>query len=152
MLRSAKVQILTPAALQEVFLDRSTYARPPGRFEAGTPAIAECVGLGAACDYLSSIGMDKVHEHERYMTGLLWDTLGSISRTHDLTLLGPPPDTPAGAGRAALAAFNVKGIQAGDLATFLDMEGVAIRAGHHCAQPLHRSLGACLASAKVFAY
>ena len=96
--------------------------------------------------------MDKVHEHERYMTGLLWDTLGSISRTHDLTLLGPPPDTPAGTGRAALAAFNVKGIQAGDLATFLDMEGVAIRAGHHCAQPLHRSLGACLASAKVLAY
>ena len=124
--------------IEEVFLDHSTFAPPPGRFEAGTPAIGECVGLGAACDYLADIGMDRVHAHETHLTHVLWETLGAIPQ---LQLYGPRPDSEAGRGRAALAAFNSRGVQASDLATFLDMEGVAIRSGHHCAQPLHRNLG-----------
>ncbi|MGB1604510.1 MAG: aminotransferase class V-fold PLP-dependent enzyme, partial [Promethearchaeia archaeon] len=79
-----------------------------------------------------------VHAHETHLTHVLWETLGAIPQ---LQLYGPRPASEAGRGRAALAAFNSRGVQASDLATFLDMEGVAIRSGHHCAQPLHRNLG-----------
>lgn len=98
----------------------------------------ECVGLGAACDYLMDIGMDKIEAHEHAMTRLLFDALEDVP---DLRIYGPRPGAD-GSGRAALAAFNHKTIQASDMATFLDMEGVAIRSGHHCTQPLHRMWGA----------
>ena len=135
--------------IDEVFLDHSTYAQPPGRFEAGTPSVGECIGLGAACDYLTDLGMHRVAAHEHYITKLLHQGLDSVK---DVRVYGPRPDA-SGKGRAALAAFNHASIQASDLATFMDMEGVAIRSGHHCTQPLHRLLevgGSCRASAYLY--
>eukprot|EP00878_Enallax_costatus_P021141 GHUV01022374.1.p1 GENE.GHUV01022374.1~~GHUV01022374.1.p1 ORF type:complete len:375 (+),score=90.94 GHUV01022374.1:552-1676(+) len=122
--------------IQDVFLDHSTYAEPPARFEAGTPSIAEAIGLGAACDYLSSIGMDKVHAYEQEIGGYLYDKLASVNK---VTMYGPPPT--AKRGRASLVSFNVGGLHATDVSTLLDASGVAVRSGHHCTQPLHRYLG-----------
>lgn len=123
--------------IQDVFLDHSTYADLPHKFEAGTPAIAEVIGLGAAIDYLSAIGMERIHEYEAELTQYLFEQLATVP---GLRIYGPQPDA-QGNGRAALAAFNVEGIHADDLAKLLDLEGVAIRTGHHCTQPLHRLLG-----------
>lgn len=120
-----------------VGLQSSTYALPPARFEAGTPAIAEAVGLGAACEYLTNIGMQRIHDHERKLGAYLYDKLASID---SLSLYGPTPRS-AQTQRTGLVAFNSKTIHAADLAFFLDQEGVAVRTGHHCAQPLHRELG-----------
>jgi len=74
--------------IDEVFLEYSTYAEPPGRFEAGTPAIAECVGLGAACDYLEEIGMDRIEQYEHYMTKVLFEALEPIE---SINIYGPEP-------------------------------------------------------------
>ncbi|NEO87578.1 MAG: SufS family cysteine desulfurase [Spirulina sp. SIO3F2] len=123
--------------IQDVFLDHSTYAELPHKFEAGTPAIAEVIGLGAAIDYLSAIGMERIHDYEAQLTQHLFEQLATVP---GLRIYGPQPDD-QGYGRAALAAFNVEGLDASDLATLLDHEGVAIRTGHHCTQPLHRLLG-----------
>lgn len=119
-----------------VDLQSSTYAPPPARFEAGTPAIAEAVGLGAACEYLTSIGMHRIHEHERKLGTYLYDKLAEID---SLSLYGPSPHS-AHTERTGLVAFNSKTIHAADLSFFLDQEGVAVRTGFHCAQPLHRYL------------
>ena len=132
--------------IQDVFLDHSTYAAPPMRFEAGTPAIAEAIGLGAACDYLSGIGMARVHALEDRVGAYLYERLAAVDR---VTVYGPPPSAPR--GRAALAAFNVEGLHATDVSTLLDSAGVAVRSGHHCTQPLHRALGVP-ASARASAY
>jgi cysteine desulfurase/selenocysteine lyase len=132
--------------IQDVFLDHSTYAAPPTRFEAGTPAIAEAIGLGAACDYLSAIGMDAVHRYEEEIGGYLYERLRAVD---GVTIYGPPPSAPR--GRAALAAFNVDGLHATDVSTLLDSAGVAVRSGHHCTQPLHRVLGVP-ASARASCY
>lgn len=135
--------------IDEVYLDRSTFAPPPGRFEAGTPAIAQCIGLGAACDYLDSIGMDRIHEWECLVSKYLFDKLHSVA---GVRVYGPRAG-PDGKGRAALVAFNHVSIQHSDLATFMDLEGIAIRSGHHCTQPLHRELGisgSCRASAYMY--
>ncbi|WP_414753554.1 cysteine desulfurase [Anabaena sp. CCY 9910] len=123
--------------IAEVYLDHSTYAELPHKFEAGTPAIGEAIALGAAIDYLTDIGMDKIHAYEAELTAYLWQKLGQIPQ---ITLYGPTPDA-HGEGRAALATFTIEGIHANDLSTLLDQEGVAIRSGHHCTQPLHRHLG-----------
>ncbi|MGK7925997.1 MAG: SufS family cysteine desulfurase [Spirulina sp.] len=123
--------------IQDVFLEGFTCAELPHKFEAGTPAIGEAIALGAAVDYLSSIGMDKIHRYEEELTGYLFKKLAEIP---NLRTYGPKPDK-EGKGRAALAAFNVEGLNASDLSTLLDHEGVAIRSGHHCTQPLHRLLG-----------
>ncbi|MDB9311588.1 SufS family cysteine desulfurase [Spirulina sp. CS-785/01] len=123
--------------IQDVFLDHSTYAELPHKFEAGTPAIGEAIALGAAVDYLSHLGMDHIHAYEEELTAYLFSKLAEIP---DLRIYGPKPDS-QGRGRAALAAFNVEGLNASDLSTLLDHEGVAIRSGHHCTQPLHRILG-----------
>lgn len=120
-----------------VYLDHSTYAMPPARFEAGTPAIAEAIGLGAACEYLTNIGMDRIYEHEKKLGRYLYQQLSQID---NLQLYGPKLD--ASGDRTALVAFNSKTVHATDLSFFLDQEGVAVRTGHHCAQPLHRILGA----------
>jgi cysteine desulfurase/selenocysteine lyase len=122
--------------ISEVYLDHFTYADLPHKFEAGTPAIGEAIALGAAVDYLTSIGMDKIHAYEEELTAYLFEQLRTIS---NLTLYGPQPTTD-GKGRAALASFNVEGLASSDVSTLLDHEGVAIRSGHHCTQPLHRIL------------
>jgi len=122
--------------IADVFFDHSTYAELPHKFEAGTPAIAEAIALGAAIDYLSAIGMDKIHAYEEELTAYLFQQLEQIP---NLRTLGPKPNAD-GSGRAALAAFTVGDVHANDLSTLLDQAGVAIRSGHHCTQPLHRLL------------
>lgn len=126
--------------IDEVTLEGSTYADIPGRFEAGTPPIAQAVGMGAAAEYLMKVGMDNVERHEHALAAYLYT---SLARIDGLRLYGPPPGED-GSGRAALVAFNDVGggVHASDLAFFCDRDGVAIRAGHHCTQPLHRELGA----------
>lgn len=124
--------------IADVYLDRSTYADLPHKFEAGTPAIAEAIALGAAVDYLSNIGMDKIYTYEAELTGYLFEQLGQIP---EIRTYGPLPKV-AGLGRAALAAFTAGDVHPHDLSTILDQAGVAIRAGHHCTQPLHRYLKA----------
>lgn len=120
--------------IDQVYMDHSTYAPAPARFEAGTPAIAQAIGLGAAIDYLNDIGMDRIHDYEVELADYLRRRLGDIK---GVTVLGPP----VGKERAALCAFVTEAVHPSDLGTFLDVEGVAIRAGHHCCQPLHRALG-----------
>jgi cysteine desulfurase / selenocysteine lyase len=120
--------------ISEVFLEGFTCGELPHKFEAGTPAIGEAIALGAAVDYLSDLGMDKIHAYEEELTAYLFEQLESVP---NLKIYGPKP-TKEGKGRAALASFNVEGIHASDLSTLLDQEGVAIRSGHHCTQPLHR--------------
>lgn len=122
--------------IAEVFLDHSTYADLPHKFEAGTPAIGETIALGAAVDYLSNIGMDKIYAYESELTSYLFEQLEQI---HQLRIYGPKPKV-AGLSRAALAAFTAGEIHANDISTLLDQEGIAIRSGHHCTQPLHRHL------------
>jgi cysteine desulfurase / selenocysteine lyase len=123
--------------IAEVFLDHSTYAELPHKFEAGTPAIGEAIALGAAIDYLTNIGMDRIHAYEAELTAYLFEQLRQIP---EIRIYGPKPDA-KGEGRAALAAFTSGEVHANDLSTLLDQEGVAIRSGHHCTQPLHRFLG-----------
>lgn len=123
--------------IADVFLDHSTYAELPHKFEAGTPAISEAIALGAAVDYLNAIGMDKIADYEHELTAYLYQQINQIPH---LTLYGPQPKAD-GSGRAALATFTVDGVHAQDLSTLLDQSGIAIRSGHHCTQPLHRILG-----------
>jgi cysteine desulfurase/selenocysteine lyase len=118
--------------IDQVFLEHSTYALPPSRFEAGTPPIAEAVGLGAAVEYLQSIGMERVLRHEQRLGEYLY---AQLQQVEGLELYGPRPDQ---ALRTGLVAFNSKEAHPTDLAFFLDQEGVAVRSGHHCTQPLHR--------------
>lgn len=122
--------------ISEVYLDHSTYAELPHKFEAGTPAIGEAIALGAAVEYLTSIGMDEIHAYEEELTAYLFKQLHQIP---DLKVYGPQP-TANGKGRAALASFTIPGLDSSDVSTMLDQEGVAIRSGHHCTQPLHRAL------------
>lgn len=122
--------------IADVYLDHFTCGELPHKFEAGTPAIGEAIALGAAVDYLTNIGMNNIHHYEEELTAYLFKQLNEIP---DLTIYGNQP-TSDGKGRAALASFNVKGIHGSDLATLLDQEGIAIRSGHHCTQPLHRYL------------
>ena len=133
--------------INEVFFDSFTCGELPHKFEAGTPAIGEAIALGAAVDYLTDIGMDKIHACEEELTSYLFRKLPDIP---NLKIYGPLP-TPEGKGRAALAAFNIEGIHGSDLSTLLDQEGVAIRSGHHCTQPLHRLFDAS-GSARVSLY
>jgi cysteine desulfurase/selenocysteine lyase len=133
--------------IDKVALHTSTYALPPSRFEAGTPAIAEAIGLGVACEYLEQIGMKRIHEHELKLGSYLYEQLVSLSEelSDELTLYGPKTtrteSSTAGEERTGLVAFNSKSAHATDVSFFLDQEGVAIRTGHHCCQPLHSALG-----------
>ncbi len=129
--------------IEEVQLERSTYAPPPQRFEAGTPAIAEAIGLGAAADYLMELGMENVWMHDRQLVEYALDELSAVP---DLILYGP-----RGEDRGGVVAFNLGSLHPHDLATALDEHGVAVRTGHHCAQPLHRRLNAT-ASARASFY
>ncbi|NEP19990.1 MAG: SufS family cysteine desulfurase, partial [Leptolyngbya sp. SIO4C1] len=123
--------------IQEVSLDSFTYADLPHKFEAGTPAIAEVIALGAAVDYLTQIGLARIERYEHELTQYLYEQLAQIPQ---VKLYGPAPQAD-GSGRAAIAAFTVEGVHPQDLSTFLDQAGVAIRSGHHCTQPLHHLLG-----------
>jgi cysteine desulfurase/selenocysteine lyase len=105
----------------------------PWKFEAGTPAIAEALGLGAAVDYLTEVGLEAIGAHEHELLAYALDKLGEIE---GVTCYGPPPER-----RAGIVSFNVDGIHPHDVAQVLDWEGIAIRAGHHCTQPLHERLG-----------
>jgi cysteine desulfurase/selenocysteine lyase len=109
----------------------STYKDPPYKFEGGTPIIAGAVGLGAAIDFLEQIGMDEIDRHDKQLAAYAAERL---SRIEGLTIYGPVK------GRSGLVTFNLDGIHAHDVATVLDTEGVAVRAGHHCCQPLMKWL------------
>jgi cysteine desulfurase/selenocysteine lyase len=114
--------------------DHSTWAAVPAKFEAGTPAIAEGAGLGAAADYLGALGMDAVRAHEIEVTAYALERISSLP---SVTVYGP-----GDAGeRGSLVSFSVEGIHPHDLAELCNREAVCIRAGHHCAQPLMRRLG-----------
>lgn len=117
--------------IDRVDLYDSTFKDPPERFEGGTPIIAGAVGLGAAIDFLTEIGMDRIHAHDAYLAKLAYEQLSQIE---GLTIYGPRDN------RTGIVTFNMKDIHAHDVATVIDQEGVAIRAGHHCCQPLMKWL------------
>jgi cysteine desulfurase/selenocysteine lyase len=120
--------------IKEVWLDRVTWNDLPWRFEPGTPPIAQAIGLGAAVEYLDGLGREAVRAHEAALTA---QALSSLAEVEDLTLYGPRDP----ARRVGVVSFNLAGVHPHDLAAALDAEGVAVRAGHHCAQPLARRLG-----------
>ncbi len=128
-----------------VELDRAEYLPPPMRFEAGTQPVSQAVGLAAAVRYLEALGMPAVHAHERELERRMREGLRAIE---GVRLLGD-----ADADRVALVAFDVDGVHAHDVGQVLDAQGIAVRVGHHCAQPLHRRFGltaSVRASASVF--
>ena len=118
--------------IDDVEIERSTYADVPARFEAGTPPIAECIGLGAAIDYVQSIGMAEIHAHEQ---DLIRYGMQRLSEVEGLNFIG------TAAGKSGVISFTLDEVHPHDISTLIDHEGVAIRAGHHCAQPLMKSLG-----------
>jgi len=130
--------------ISDVQLESSTWASIPHRFEAGTPPFVEAVGLAAAMDYLDSIGMQTVAAHDQELTTLALERLAEIP---GLTIYGPGNAT----DRGGVISFTMEGIHPHDIATILDGEGIAIRAGHHCARPLARTIGAP-ATARVSFY
>src|SRR5712671_6133794 len=131
--------------IKTVRIEGTTYHDLPWKFEAGTQAIAEVIGLGAAVDYISALGMDAVRAHEREITEYAYEALSDID---GLTLYGPPP-----ARRAGVISFDLKGIHPHDLATIADRDQVCLRAGHHCAMPLMTRLGlAATARASFYVY
>ena len=131
--------------IKTVRLEGTTYHDLPWKFEAGTQAIAEVIGLGAAIDYLSELGMEAVRSHEREITEYAYEALSEID---GLTLYGPPPSR-----RAGVISFSLKGIHPHDLATIADRDQVCLRAGHHCAMPLMTRLGvAATARASFYIY
>lgn len=119
--------------IREVHLDGFTTNDVPHKFEAGTPAIAEAIGLAAAIDYLDRVGKDNIHDHE---TALTARAMRLADETPGMHVLGPPLNE-----RGGLLSFTLDGIHPHDIAQVLDREGVAVRAGHHCAMPVHEHLG-----------
>ncbi len=121
--------------IREVHLRRTEFNDVPWKFEAGTPDIAAAIGLGAAVEYLEGIGMAAVREHERELVAYTLDLLPQ--EVPDLQLYGPL----SADERGGVVTFNLPGVHAHDVATLLDREAIAVRAGHHCTQPLHERLG-----------
>ena len=119
--------------IRKVRFEETTWGELPHKFEAGTAPMAEAVGLGAAIDYLGEVGLDAIEQHEHELVAYALDRLGEIP---GVTLYGPPPDR-----RAGIVSFNVDDIHPHDVAQILDLDAVAIRAGHHCCQPLMTKLG-----------
>jgi cysteine desulfurase/selenocysteine lyase len=119
--------------ISSVRFDRTTWGELPHKFEAGTAPMAEAVGLGAAIDYLEALGFDAIEAHEHELAAY---ALGRLGEIEGITLYGPPAER-----RAGIVSFNIEGIHPHDVAQILDMNGVAIRAGHHCCQPLMQKLG-----------
>ena len=119
--------------IRQVRMEKTTWNELPYKFEAGTPPMAEAVAFGAAVDYLTAIGLDAIEEHEHELAAYALDRLGELDW---ITTYGPPADR-----RAGIVSFNIEGVHPHDVAQILDWEGIAIRAGHHCAQPLMAKLG-----------
>ncbi len=130
--------------IETVTMERSTYAAIPSRFEAGTPPIVEAVGLGAAVDYLSHLGLDAVRAHEEAITGYLLDGLATVG---GVSVLGPA----TAADRGGAVSFELEGVHPHDVAQLLDSRGIAVRAGHHCTKPAHKRFGV-QASTRVSSY
>jgi cysteine desulfurase/selenocysteine lyase len=129
-----------------VSLEGSSWSTVPHKFEAGTPDVAAAAGLATACDYLDAIGMDRVHAHEQELTAHL---LALLEEMDGVEVYGPRGLD----ARGGAVSFNVSGVHAHDVGTILDREGVAVRAGHHCCQPLMKRLGvAATARASVYLY
>jgi cysteine desulfurase / selenocysteine lyase len=125
--------------------DDSTWNVLPHKFEAGTPNVGDAVGLAAACEYLDGLGFEAVLEHERALVRLAMDRLREVN---GVCLYGPPPEE-----RSGVVSFTMAGIHPHDLATIFDQDGVCIRAGQHCAQPLMRRLGvSATARASFYVY
>lgn len=118
--------------IKKVTFDGFTTSDVPAKFEAGTPAIAEAIGFGAAVDYLSAIGMENIADHEQEIVQYGLERMDEIA---GVTVVGPRK------GRGGVLAFTLQGIHPHDIAQLLDDEGISVRAGHHCAQPLHIKLG-----------
>ncbi len=129
--------------IREVKMSGSRWNTLPYKFEAGTPAIAEGIGLGAAVDFLQEVGMDWIWQHEHALTSYAYERLAQVE---GLRIIGPGPEQ-----RGGLVAFTLNDIHPHDLSAVLDNDGVAIRAGHHCAQPIHDRLG-IVASARASFY
>jgi cysteine desulfurase/selenocysteine lyase len=130
--------------IREVYLDRSTWNDLPYKFEAGTMNIAQAVGLGAAVDYLGDLGMENVREHERRLGDYAYRRLSELE---GVRIYGPEEN------RTGLVSFSMPDVHPHDLSQLLDEEGIAIRSGHHCAQPLMRRLGvAATARASFYLY
>jgi len=117
-------------------------AELPAKFEAGTPPIVPAIGLGAAIDYLNTIGIDAIHEHELQLTKLAHEVLTSVG---GVRFLGPAPEHKSG-----IVSFTLEKVHAHDIAQLLDRQGIAVRAGHHCAMPLHKRLGITASSRASF--
>jgi cysteine desulfurase / selenocysteine lyase len=119
--------------IRKVQFEETTWGDLPHKFEAGTSPIAEAVGFGAAVDYLTSVGLEAIEQHEHELAAYALERLRDVP---GIVLYGPPPDR-----RAGIVSFNMDGVHPHDVAQVLDWEGVAIRAGHHCCQPLMQRLG-----------
>jgi cysteine desulfurase/selenocysteine lyase len=120
--------------IKKVTKEGTSYAAPPARFEAGTPAISQAIGMAAALRWLSGVGMDAVRDHETAVSDY---ALGALEDVPGLTIFGPP----RGPGRLGPVSFEVEGIHAHDISEILDRHAIAVRAGHHCAQPLMERFG-----------
>ena len=119
--------------IRQVTLERTTWNELPNKFEAGTPPIAQAVGLGAAIDYLEEVGLERIAEHEHELTAYALERLDAVN---GVTVLGPPLER-----RGGIVSFVVDDVHPHDVAQVLDFQGIAVRAGHHCTQPLMRRLG-----------
>jgi cysteine desulfurase/selenocysteine lyase len=119
--------------IRKVTFEGAEWNELPWKFEAGTPAIAEAIGLGAAVDYLTDLGMHEIRKHEIELTTYAFDR---VCQVEGIRIYGPPDPT----ARGGAVAFTLGDIHPHDLASILDREGIAIRAGHHCAMPLHEKL------------
>ena len=126
--------------IREVWDDHATWAPLPEKFDGGTPNVADSIALGVAADYLDDLGMANVRAHEVELTGYALDRLASVP---DVTVYGPLDPR----ARTGVVSFNLEGVHPHDAGTILDEAGIAVRAGHHCCQPLHRWLDVVAASA-----
>jgi len=118
--------------IREVSEDRVTYGDPPHKFEAGTPAIVQAIGLGAAIDYVNSIGKPRIRAHEKTLVTYAHEQLGRIN---SLRIIGKAPD------KGPIVSFEIKGAHPHDVATIIDRSGIAVRAGTHCVMPLLARFG-----------
>jgi cysteine desulfurase/selenocysteine lyase len=132
--------------IETVTMTRTTFAAPPARFEAGTPPIVEAIGLGAAVDYLTAIGMDEIHRHEQEITAYALKTLADVDGVRVFGLGGPE-------GRGGTVSFDVDGVHPHDVGQILDDLGVQVRVGHHCARPVCARFGvAAMTRASFYLY
>ncbi len=132
--------------IREVFIEKSTWNDLPYKFEAGTPSVADAVGMGAAVDYLNKLGIGNVREHEKQITKYVLEEMEGMG---SLAIYGPKDAEK----KSGVVAFNVEGVHPHDLASILNERGIAVRAGHHCAQPLLQRLGvSATARASFYVY